>query len=178
VPGSSLGILRNESNFILKRGSEPTIITGRISEFLNEPDPLIVAKATLKSRVHRRVSADYVGIKQYDDTGKVVGETRFVGLFTADAYNAMTKDVPLIREKVRRVLIAAGKRPNSHDSNALRHILETYPRDELFQIEDGELLANANGILKLQNQTETRIFVRKDRFDRYLSALVYLPKEK
>ena len=177
VPGSSLGILRNESNFILKRGSEPTIITGRISEFLNEPDPLIVAKATLKSRVHRRVSADYVGIKQYDDTGKVVGETRFVGLFTADAYNAMTKDVPLIREKVRRVLIAAGKRPNSHDSNALRHILETYPRDELFQIEDGELLANANGILKLQNQTETRIFVRKDRFDRYLSALVYLPKE-
>jgi glutamate dehydrogenase len=177
IPGSSLGILRDETRYILKRGSEPTIVTDQISDFLNEADPLIIAKATLKSRVHRRVRADYIGVKQYDDKGQVVGEIRFVGLFTADAYNSMTKDVPLIREKVRRVLIAAGKRPNSHDSNALRHILETYPRDELFQISDEELLEHANSILQLQNRMETRIFIRKDRFDRYMSALVYIPKE-
>ena len=177
TPDSSLGILRDENRFILHRGSEPTIITNRISDFLNEPTPLIVAKATLSSRVHRRVNADYVGVKQYDNAGQVVGEIRFVGLFTADAYNSMARDIPLIRQKVERALQAAGKRAGSHDANALKHILETYPRDELFQIGDDDLLRIATDILHLQDRSETRLFIRKDRFDRHVSALVYVPKE-
>ena len=177
VKGSSLGILRDSSRYILSRGDEPTIITNQISDFLNEAEPVFVAKATLRSRVHRRVRADYVGVKQYDNSGQVVGEIRFAGLFTADAYNAQTRDVPLIRMKVSQTLAAAGKRPNSHDSNALRNILETYPRDELFQISKDDLLTISTNILQLQERAETRVFLRKDRFGRYLSALVFVPRE-
>lgn len=177
MEGTGLGILKDSRRFILHRGSEPTIITQQISEFLNEPDPLMIAKASMESRVHRRVRADYVGVKQYDNQGQVVGEIRFVGLFTADAYNAMTKDVPLIRRKVDRAMQAAAKRPGSHDANALKHILETFPRDELFQIPGNELLDIASSILRLQDRIEPRLFVRKDRFNRYISALVFVPRE-
>tara|TARA_Y100000052_G_scaffold27564_1_gene36495 strand:+ start:35166 stop:39995 length:4830 start_codon:yes stop_codon:yes gene_type:complete len=177
IPDSSLGILRDLDRFILQRGSEPTIITSQISDFLNEPTPIIVAKASLQSRVHRRVRADYIGVKTYDDNGQVTGEIRFAGLFTADAYNALTRDVPLIRQKVTQVLEAAGKRPGSHDANALKNILETYPRDELFQISPDDLLSISTSILQLQERAETRIFLRRDQFDRYLTALVYVPRE-
>ena len=177
ISETNLGILRDQTRFILQRGSEPTIITDQISEFLNEPNPVIIAKATLRSRVHRRVKADYIGVKQFDDSGQVVGEIRFAGLFTAEAYYAITRDVPLIRRKVARVLEAAGRRPGSHDANALRNILETFPRDELFQSSEDDLSRITSGILQLQERSETRIFIREDRFDRFLSALVFVPRE-
>ena len=172
ISETNLGILRDQTRFILQRGSEPTIITDQISEFLNEPNPVIIAKATLRSRVHRRVKADYIGVKQFDDSGQVVGEIRFAGLFTAEAYYAITRDVPLIRRKVARVLEAAGRRPGSHDANALRNILETFPRDELFQSSEDDLSRITSGILQLQERSETRIFIREDRFDRFLSGPV------
>lgn len=177
IDGTSLGVLHDDERFILSRGNEPTAITQEISDFLNEPSPIIVSKADLKSRVHRRVSADYIGVKRYNDAGQVIGEYRFAGLFTADAYNRMTRDVPLIRRKVERAMQAAGARPGSHDANALLHILETYPRDELFQIADKDLLTTSLAILQLQDRTETRLFIRQDRFDRYISALVFVPRE-
>ena len=177
IEGTSLGILRDRNRFILQRGNEPTIITGQISDFLNEPTPLIVAKATLRSRVNRRVRADYIGVKQYDDNGQVTGEIRFAGLFTAEAYNAQVRDVPLVRQKVEQTMAAAGKRPNSHDANALTHILETFPRDELFQISVEDLHSISTSILKLQDRAETRMYLRKDRFDRYMTALIYVPRE-
>ena len=177
VDGSSLGILSDENRFILKRGHEPTIITTQISDFLKEPEPIIVAKGSITSRVHRRVRVDYIGIKKYDDHGEVIGEIRFAGLFTADAYNRMTRDVPLLREKVNRVIRRADKLPGSHDESALKHILETYPRDELFQISEQEMLETGMAILQLQTRNETRLFVRRDRFDRFISALVFVPRE-
>ncbi len=177
IPSSSIGILRDENRFILSRGHEPTIITDEISEFLNEADPIIIAKGSLASRVHRRVRVDYIGVKEYNEAGQVVGETRFAGLFTADAYNRQARDVPLIRNKLEHVLKTTGKLPGSHDASALKHILETYPRDELFQISEAELADISLAILQLQTRNETRLFVRRDRFDRYISALVYVPKE-
>ncbi len=177
IDGSSLGILRDEDRYILRRGHEPTIITQQISEFLHEPEPVIVAKGSMSSRVHRRVRVDYIGVKRYNDNGEVVGEVRFAGLFTADAYNRMTRDVPMLREKVNRVVQRAEKLPGSHDESALKHIMETYPRDELFQIGEDEIFQTALAILQLQTRNETRLFVRKDRFDRFISALVFVPKE-
>lgn len=177
VQGTSLGILRDQDRFILSRGHEPTSITPQISEFLGEPDPIIVSKSSNPSRVHRRVAADYIGVKQYANDGQVIGEIRFTGLFTADAYNRMAREVPLIRRKVSHVISTAGKRPGSHDANALKHILETYPRDELFQMSELDLLDVSLAILQLENRKETRLFVRKDRFNRFISALVFVPKE-
>lgn len=177
VLNSNLGILRDETRYILHRGHEPTIITEQISDFLYEADPLIVSKGSLQSRIHRRVRVDYVGVKEYDSAGKVIGETRFAGLFTADAYNRQASDVPLIRRKVANVIRKIGKPPGSHDESALKHILESYPRDELFQISEDDLTGISLAILQLQTRNETRVFIRKDRFSRFISALVYVPRE-
>jgi glutamate dehydrogenase len=172
------GVLRDPSRHVLRRGSEPVMITGAIEEFLKEPTPLIVAKSNMISRVHRRKHMDYVGVKRYRLDGAVVGETRFVGLFTASAYHAPATSVPLIRRKVRRVLERAEKTPGSHSYKQLRSILETYPRDELFQSDESEIYEIARGILHLYDRPRPKLFIRRDRFDRFLSALVYIPRER
>ncbi len=174
---NDLGVLRDQTRYILYRGSEPTAITKEISEFLEEQSPVIVAKSNMRSRVHRRVYADYIGVKRYDEEGRLIGETRFAGLFTSEAYNRQARDVPLIRQKVEWALRAAGKRPGSHDQKALQNILETFPRDELFQIDEAQLLKTSLGILNIQDRGRTRLFLRRDRFGRYISALVFVPRE-
>jgi glutamate dehydrogenase len=172
------GVLRDPDRHVLRRGSEPAIITPAIEEFLREPSPLIVAKSNLISRVHRRVHMDYVGIKRYRADGEVSGETRFVGLFTATAYHAPVSDVPLVRRKVRRVLERAEKSPESHSHKQLQSILETYPRDELFQSDENELYEISRGILHLFDRPRPKLFIRRDRFDRFLAALVFIPRER
>ena len=178
VHGSGRGVLRDETRSVLRRGSEPAIVTPEVQEFLREPSPLIVAKSNMRSRVHRRVYMDYVGVKRYRADGAVVGETRFVGLFTASAYHAPVTDVPLVRRKVRQVLERAQKPHASHSYKHLRAILETYPRDELFQSDVAELLEISLGILHLHDRPRPKLFIRRDRFDRFLSALVYVPRER
>ncbi|WP_420434981.1 NAD-glutamate dehydrogenase [Hyphobacterium sp.] len=177
-PGSGMGILRDPERQVLRKGNEPALLTPAIESFLNEPSPIIVAKANIKSRVHRRVYMDYIGVKRYREDGAVVGEARFVGLFTAEAYDSMARDVPLIRRKVRRVLERAGKIPGTHSEKKLRNIVENYPRDELFQTEEDDLLKIGLGILHLQDRPRTKLLVRRDRFDRFVSCLLFVPRER
>ena len=175
---TGLGILRDSDRYVLRRGSEPSIITHEIRRFLEEPSPIVTAKSSFASRVHRRAPADYVGVKRYGPGGDVVGETRFVGLFTSDAYNEMTRDIPLLRKKTARVLARAGFPPTSHNGRILQNIVETYPRDELFQIGEDELATISMAILHLMDRPRPRVFVRRDRFNRYVVALAYLPKDR
>ncbi|PIW31534.1 MAG: NAD-glutamate dehydrogenase [Rhodobacterales bacterium CG15_BIG_FIL_POST_REV_8_21_14_020_59_13] len=177
-PGSGFGILRDPERQVLRKGNEPALLTPAIESFLNEPSPIIVAKANIKSRVHRRVYMDYIGVKRYREDGAVVGEARFVGLFTAEAYDRMARDVPLVRRKVRRVLERAGKIPGTHSEKKLRNIVENYPRDELFQTEEDDLLQIGLGILHLQDRPRTKLLVRRDRFDRFVSCLLFVPRER
>ena len=177
VEGSNLGLLRDEARNILSRDSEPLVITSRAAQYLQQPDPVIIAKASLLSRVHRRVNADYIGVKHYDDEGRVVGETRFAGLFTAEAYNEAVHSIPVVRRRVARIIDASGAREGGHSAKALTNILETWPRDELFQLSADELKPMALGALSLVGRPRTRVFLRKDRFDRYVTALVYLSRE-
>ncbi len=172
------GVLRDPVRNVLRRGSEPAIITPAIREFLVEPTPIIIAKSNLRSRVHRRVYMDYIGVKRYRADGEVVGETRFVGLFTATAYLARADEVPLIRRKVRRVLERVDKAPDSHSFKQLKNIVETYPRDELFQSTEDELLKISLGVLHLQDRPRAKLFIRRDRFDRFASAFVFVPRER
>ncbi|MCW5724502.1 MAG: NAD-glutamate dehydrogenase [Maricaulaceae bacterium] len=176
--GSGLGILRDSSRHVLRKGSEPAMLTPAIEAFLNEPSPIIVAKANIKSRVHRRVYMDYIGVKQYREDGAVCGEARFVGLFTAEAYDRMARDVPLLRRKVRRVLERAGKTPGTHNEKKLRNIVENYPRDELFQANEDELLEISLGVLHLFDRPRTKMFIRRDRFDRFISVLLFVPRDR
>jgi glutamate dehydrogenase len=120
---------------------------------------------------------DYVGVKMFKD-GKLIGERRFVGLFTSGAYSRRPGEIPLLRAKVKHVKERAGLTPDSHDGKALAHILDNYPRDELFQVNEDELYATAMGILQLGERPKVRVFLRFDRFDRFVSALVFVPRDR
>src|SRR6185437_6938472 len=122
------------------------------------------------------VYMDYVGIKRYGADGKPFGEVRLVGLFTAEAYNQPAPQVPLIRQKVANVLARAGRSPSSHDQRRLNNVLESYPRDELFQISEDELLEIAEGVVHLYDRPRLRVFARRDPFDRFVSILLYVPR--
>ncbi len=178
IDDSSRGVLRDLNRYVLRNQNEPAIITPKIADFLREPSPVIVAKSNLQSRVHRRVAMDYIGVKRYREDGEVIGETRFVGLFTAEAYLSPANEVPLIRRKTRRVLDRADKAPGSHNHKRLQFILETYPRDELFQSEEDELFEIALGMLHLYDRPRPRLFTRRDRYDRYVSAFAFVPRER
>ncbi len=146
--------------------------------FLDEPDPLIITKSSAKSLVHRRVNMDYVGVKTYDAGGALTGEHRFVGLFTSGAYSLAASDIPLLRKKAAAVTARAKLDPRSHDGKALAHILDTFPRDELFQMSEEEVAGTALGILRLGGLPRVRLFLRFDRFDRFASALVFAPRNR
>jgi len=177
VKENSLGVLRDDSQMILRQSSEPARISSSVEASLLEKDPVTVAKSNLFSRVHRRVRMDYISIKHYNEQGKVNGETRIVGLFTVDAYARSPKYVPLIRRKVEQVMHRYGASPNSHNAKRLEYVLTSYPRDELFQSSDDDLFRIATGIAKAFDRPRTRLFVRYDPFKRFVSALVFVPRE-
>ncbi len=173
---SGLGILRDPERRILRRTAEPTVLSEAVRAFLTEAEPLIVAKGTFRSRVHRGTHTDYVGVKRYDARGDVVGETRFLGLFTSEAYTLAASEVPLIRRKIARVIETVNA-SSRFSMKRLLAVLESYPRDELFQISEADLARIAQGVLQLQLRPRTRLFIRRDRFDRYVSALLYVPRD-
>ncbi|MEM6947427.1 MAG: NAD-glutamate dehydrogenase domain-containing protein, partial [Pseudomonadota bacterium] len=177
VEGSNLGLLRDEALNVLNRSSEPTVLRPEIGAFVARQEPIIIAKSTLTSRVHRRVAADYVGIKHYDSKGRVAGETRFLGLFTAAAYDETARSIPLVRKRVEKILANIGANPGSHDAKALSNILEKWPRDELLQSTAETLTPMVQGALGLIGRPRARVFLRFDEFDRFATALVYVPRE-
>jgi glutamate dehydrogenase len=174
----SLGLLRAHDYQVLRRGNDLAAITPEIMEFLREPKVLIIAKANVRSRIHRRVYLDYVGIKRYSPDGRLTGEFRIVGLFTSTAYTHLARAIPYLRRKVDRVLTRAGFAPEGHLGKALVNVLENYPRDELFQIDDDQLFEFAQAILYLDERPRVRVLARHDRFDRFISVLVFVPRER
>jgi len=174
----ALGVLRDRNFQVLRHGNDLAAITPEILEFLREPKALIIAKANARSRVHRRVHMDYIGVKRYAPDGRLTGEFRIVGLFTSTAYTSQARGIPYLRHKVDRVLRRAGFPPEGHLGKALVNVLETYPRDELFQIDDEQLYDFAQAILYLDERPRVRVLARRDRFDRFMSVLVYVPRER
>jgi glutamate dehydrogenase len=177
-PDDCLGVLRDPDCSVLRRASEPAVLTSDLKAYLEHESPLVAAKSNLKSRVHRRGYMDYVGVKRYGADGVAIGEVRFVGLYTVEAYEEPARTLPLLRRKIAHVLARAGDIPSEHTSRRLRYIVETYPRDELFQIGEDDLYETAMGILSLHDRPRVRLFVRRDPFDRFVSCLVFIPRER
>ncbi|HEY2524542.1 MAG TPA: NAD-glutamate dehydrogenase domain-containing protein, partial [Candidatus Binataceae bacterium] len=175
---TGLGLLRSRDMRLLRRGNQLVTITPEIREFLEEPRLLIVAKAAVRARVHRRVNMDYVGVKRFDAEGKLIGERRFCGLFTSTAYTRSTRAIPYLRRKVDHIIRRAGFEAHGHSGKALVNVLETYPRDELFQIDEDTLYRFALAILQLGERPRVRVLPRSDRFDRFVSVLVYVPRDR
>ncbi|MBU2287274.1 MAG: NAD-glutamate dehydrogenase [Gammaproteobacteria bacterium] len=176
VPGSSLGILR-EAPAAANATSAYAALPPEVRAYSRRPELLVVTKSTSRSTVHRPGHLDYVAVKRFDDAGQVCGEDRFLGLFTSNAYSASPAEIPLLRRKLSNVIERAGLPPGSHSGKALINILETYPRDELFQTGEDELLPIAMGILHLGERQRFRLFVRRDPFGRFISCLIYAPRE-
>ncbi|KAF0230627.1 MAG: hypothetical protein FD175_1387 [Beijerinckiaceae bacterium] len=178
VPSEGLGILRAPDVKVLRRGKELVVMTPEIRAFLKEPTPLFVAKANVKSKIHRRVYLDYVGVKILNTHGELEGELRVVGLFTSTAYTGSARAVPYLRHKVARVFDRAGFDPASHSGKALANVLESYPRDELFQVDLDTLFRFSLDVLALSERPRLRALARADRFDRFVSVMVYVPKDR
>jgi len=139
---------------------------------------LIVTKANSRATVHRNAYMDYLGFKIFDDEGNVVGERRFLGLFTSSAYLSSVRELPVVRRKVAEVMERSGLPATSHSGKDLMTILETYPRDELFQIRTDDLYRTAMAVLRLAGRRRLRLFTRKDTYGRFISCLVYLPRDR
>ncbi|MEF1192254.1 NAD-glutamate dehydrogenase, partial [Vibrio parahaemolyticus] len=143
-----------------------------------KPYALIITKGNQASRIHRPAYTDYIGIKKFDENGKVIGEHRFTGLYTSAVYNQAVHSIPLIREKVDRILEASGYRRGSYSYKALHNILENYPRDELLQANEEDLLEVGMGVVQMQDRDLLRLFARKDPFGRFFSCMVYVTKDR
>jgi glutamate dehydrogenase len=140
--------------------------------------PFLLTKTRRKSRVHRPAQMDYIGVKEFNAEGQVIGEHRFIGLYSASFYNSQATDLPVLKSKIDKVCELSGFAPGSHAYKAFLNIIETYPRDELLQTDEQELANIINGIFQMQERGISRIFVRKDNFGRFFSCLVYVPRER
>ena len=174
---TGLGLLRGHEMRVVRRDQQVTI-TPEIRKLIDEPRLLLVTKAALRSRVHRRIYMDYIGVKRFDADGHFVGEIRMIGLFTSTAYTRSTRNIPYLRRKVAAVVSRAGFDPEGHSGKALVNVLENYPRDELFQIDDDKLYGFALAILQLDERPRVRVLPRRDRFDRFVSIFVFVPRDR
>ncbi|WP_069811048.1 NAD-glutamate dehydrogenase [Streptomyces sp. TP-A0874] len=183
VPGTGLGILRSDPR--RRTADDSQAVSPSFNRLpadarakARERKLLVLTKANSRATVHRPSYLDYIGVKKFDSAGNVIGERRFLGLFSSAAYTESVRRVPVIRRKVAEVLSGAGFSPNSHDGRDLLQILETYPRDELFQTPVDQLRSIATSVLYLQERRRLRLYLRQEEYGRYYSALVYLPRDR
>ena len=171
VPGTGFGILRADP-------PAPRVLPEAVASRARDKHLLVLAKANSRATVHRPVHLDYVGVKKFDDDGEVVGERRFLGLFSSAAYTESVRRIPVLREKATEVIDTVGLDPMSHAGKALMDVLETYPRDELFQTPVEDLVPIASQVMYTRERRQLKLFVRRDIYGRFLSCLVYLPRDR
>jgi glutamate dehydrogenase len=174
VPGSGLGILRGDQSTARKLSS----MAPEAHQRALEKRLLIITKANSRATVHRSAYLDYIGVKVFNERGEVCGERRFLGLFSSSAYRTSVRELPVVRRKVMEVLDRSGLSPRGHSGKDLLQILETYPRDELFQIKTDDLYEAVIGVLRMAGRRQLRLFLRRDGYGRFISCLIYLPRDR
>ncbi len=177
VKNKSLGLLRDE-NMPVYLNDARLALSQPQQKLRRGQSPLTISKVNRRSTVHRRVPMDAIAIKTFDKKGNVTGEILFIGLFTSVTYSRSVGDIPYLRVKVQNVINRTQFVPGSHDRRALRHILEKYPRDEVLQISEEQLFEHATSILRLQERPRIALYARSDLFGRYISCLVYVPRDR
>jgi glutamate dehydrogenase len=173
--GSGLGILRTQSG---SKSPPPIVLTGHLRRQARAPELLVLTKANTPSTVHRGSYLDYVGVKTFDGKGNVTGEHRFLGLWTSSAYHKPPAEIPLLRRKLEAVIAHFGLPEQSHDAKSVVNVIETFPRDELFQTPAAELIPIVRGIVNLYERRRVRLFVRRDSYERFYSCLVFVPRDR
>lgn len=177
--GSGLGVLCDDKGSSVAKRTPLTDLAPNIQEYIRNPNFLTITKTLNKSRVHRGVPMDYIGIKELDKQGRTCAEHRFVGLFTSQAYTTQAKHIPIVGAKIREVLdMYAQHSTSSYNLRALTNILDMYPKDELFQTSVDDLFRIATGMLHLNERPRVRLFVRRSKQEQMLTAFVFLPLER
>lgn len=176
VDSTALGVFRLEDKESRPRGLEA--IPMSVRHYAKIPSVIEITKANRKSLVHRPVHMDYITIKRYDKEGSVIGERRILGLFTSTVYYQSIVNIPILRHKAKRLLERAGFDPSGHNGKALKSVLESFPRDELFQTQEDQLFETCMGILSLEGRPRVRAFIRQDSYERFASCLVFVPRER
>lgn len=176
VPGSGLGVLRQSADEKISKSF--AILPPAVRAKAREKTVLVLSKANSRSTVHRTAYLDYIGVKKFDSQGNVVGERRFLGLFAARAYSDRVTDIPVLRAKYQKVERSLDYVTGSHSSKDLEEFLDTYPRDELFQMDVEHLNQIAKSVLQLQERRQTKLYIRYDPYERFVSALVYFPRDR
>src|SRR5690606_1476475 len=171
VPATGLGILRADTD-------PPDMFHALPLPGRGRPSLMVITKDNHRSRVHRPAYLDYLGIRIFADDGTVTGERRFLGLFASTAYSESITRIPVLRQKAKEILRRSGYHPDSHGGKAIMDVLESFPRDELFQASVGELYPIVEKVAHLKERRQVRLFVRRDSYGRYVSFLVYLPRDR
>ena len=178
IPGVGRGVLRDDAYLVFDGLRNFTTLSPDVQQFLRSPQLMMISKSNRRSTVHRPVQLDTIGIKTFDAKGEVAGQKLLVGLFTSSSYAKPPRSIPVLRRKVQRTIERSGFAPDSHDGKALQHILDSFPRDELFQTTEAELFSTAVGIMHLQERQRIAAFTRRDPFERFVSCLVYVPRDR
>ncbi|GAA1469195.1 NAD-glutamate dehydrogenase [Nocardiopsis exhalans] len=174
-PGTGLGILRMDSPASTSFAALPPEIRAKA----REPFVLVLTKANSRATVYRPKYLDYISAKKFDAQGNIVGERRFLGLFTSQANTSSIAQIPILRRKQAEVLALAGFEADSYDGKDLIELLETFPREELLQIPVGELYSIVRGVMRLRDRRGTKLFMRRDPYGgRYMSCFVYMPRDE
>jgi glutamate dehydrogenase len=148
-----------------------------MTRFHLAPQAITFSKSSVRSRIHRQAYSDYIIVKRFNNKGEVVGEIRFIGLYTSRVYTMSPSKIPLVRHKVANVFELSGLSVNSHDGKYLQQILETFPRDELFLSNSSELYETVSGVARINERYQVRMFMRRDLFGKFVSCLVYIPRD-
>lgn len=175
IPGTGLGVLHEATASIMSRSYAD--LPPQARKLALSKSILIITKTNTKSTVHRSAYTDYIGVKRFNNKGELIGERRFLGLYTSTAYHSSPRHIPFLRHKVAKVIQEFHYPPDSHNGKEIVNILETLPRDDLFQATPEDLVELTTGILHLQERKRIRLFIRKDPYDRYFSCLVYVPRD-
>lgn len=173
-----LGIMKLESYQNLAKIFDGVDFENQAFHYILESTPLLINKASQISRVHRGVTMDVIGVKHFSSSGSVIGMHLFMGLFTSVAYDSSVRDIPLLRRKLEHILDYAGLVPAWHNGKSLIHILDSLPRDDFFQADVEQLAEIGLAVLNLQERQRFALFIHQDQFNRFLSCLVYIPRER
>ena len=175
VEGSELGLLKRRPSFGALELKTSILAVKSLQEMTDQP--ILFAKSSVRSRVHRLVYPDYVMLRKFDEQGRVVGKHRFMGLYTSRVYTLTPTSIPLIRQKIAYVLAQSHLPADSHEGKELARVLEVFPRNELFQSSLAELFATAMAVNKIQERKQVRLFVRYDSYRKFVNCLVYTPRD-
>lgn len=176
IGDSGLGLLRGGSEDTLSKSFDE--LPSNLKKLLTEPRILMLSKSSRVSPVHRPVYMDFLGIHKFDANGTLIGEYRFIGLFTAQAYQLSVQQIPLLREKANKIMAMADLPRDGHAYHKMMHVINSLPRDDLFQASVEELYPIVSGISQLQDKKSLRLFSRVDHYQRFVSCLVYIPRDK